>query len=155
MRFRIPAFVKFSFCIGLLLMAWTARVSAQQSCGTQCGIGCPATCFPQSTRQSSACRPNNVETVCGRVAGSQLNSCGKQCPSGYYVSALRENSSDCRVGYNSEQVDCRQVSGSFLFQRIHVVACRAGEAACGEETAAHLPDRLLRGCVETGFLQLP
>ena len=102
--------MKVSLCLGLLWVAWAAPAWAQ-SCGTPCGIGCPSTCYPQATRQSSQCRPNNVETVCGRVAGSQLSSCGNQCPAGYYLSSLRENSSDCRVGYSSEEVDCRQVSG--------------------------------------------
>ncbi len=114
MRIGIPVSIKVVFWLGLLLVALTVPASAAPSCGTQCGIGCPSGCFPQSTNQSSKCSPSNVETACGRVTGSQLSSCGNQCPAGYYASALRANSFDCRVGYSSEQVDCRQVSGSFL-----------------------------------------
>jgi hypothetical protein len=67
-------------------------------------------------RENPACRVgySSEQVDCRQVSGTSLSTCGLSCPTGYYVDALREDSSNCRNEFLNNRVDCRQVSGSSL-----------------------------------------
>jgi uncharacterized cupredoxin-like copper-binding protein len=91
------------------VLALPAVANAAPGCGTQCGVGCPSTCYAVSTSTNFSCTRNlSTQTTCATIAsaGAHLSTCEDTCPTGYYPTAGRGGVSQCGLGYQGYQTDC-------------------------------------------------